>query len=81
MFRVSSLALCVSSDNACLKLGGNLAFVDWTLWKNNNWTKHQLSDIDKTTCSLNSYMRGPHQKVVSFVYYGNLRGWGDKKAR
>ena len=89
MLSISSLALrfshfkskCVLSEHACLKLGGNLAFGDWTLLKNNYWMKHQLGGINKTTCSLKSYMRGPHQKVVSFVYYGNLRGWGDKKAR
>ena len=29
-------------------------------------------DISNTSCGRDAYMRGPHQKVVSFSFYGNI---------
>ena len=32
-----------------------------------------VSHLDQTTCGLDSIARGPHQRVMSFVLFGNMK--------
>ena len=37
--------------------------------------------LNQTTCSLSAFYRGPHQKVISFSFYGDINSENSKKKR